>query len=274
MRSQLQMLHNRLVAGDFNDAILQDTAHRPWPMPSGPWIMRQTWNDLLFAHWPIEVRALRALVPGCFEIDSFDGRGWIGVVPFHMTNVTPRFVPVLPGLSAFPELNVRTYVRVAGKPGVYFFSLDADSAPAVKTARALFNLPYYSAAMTVRSNGAEVRYESRRRGQPDAAFDASYRGLGAAHAPRPDTIDYFLTERYCLYGLARRGGPYRLDIHHPAWPLESGQGEIRVNTMAAAAGLTLPASAPLLHFVKRQDMVGWGPVPVVNGLVPPPRSRA
>ena len=265
------MLHNLLVAGDFNDTILQDTAHRPWPMPSGPWIMRQTWNDLLFAHWPMAVRALRPLVPGCFEIDTFDGQAWIGVVPFHMTNVTARFVPPLPGLSAFPELNVRTYVRVADKPGVYFFSLDADSAPAVKTARALFNLPYYAAAMAVRIHGRGVAYESRRRSLPQAAFEATYRGLGNPRAPVPKTIEHFLTERYCLYGLDHRGAPYRLEIHHPAWLLQAAEAEIRVNTMATAAGILLPALPPLLHFVKRQDMVGWGLTPLPSPL---PRSRA
>ena len=112
---------------DFNRAILNETAHRPWPMPQRPWLMTQTWNDLLFAHWPVDASAVRERVPGAFELDLFDGQAWLGVVPFHMTNVTPRFVPALPWVSAFPELNVRTYVRVAGTPGVYFFSLDAGN---------------------------------------------------------------------------------------------------------------------------------------------------
>ena len=103
---------------DFDHAILNATAHRPWPMPSGPWVMSQTWHDLLFAHWPVDKEALRALVPSRFELDLFEGEAWVGVVPFHMTNVAPRFVPALPWVSAFPELNVRTYVRVDGKPGV------------------------------------------------------------------------------------------------------------------------------------------------------------
>lgn len=97
---------------DFNDRISEETAHRPWPMPSGPGVMTQTWNDLLFAHRPVDARPVRERVPASFELDLFDGEAWLGIVPFHMTNVAPRFVPALPWVSAFPELNVRTYVRI------------------------------------------------------------------------------------------------------------------------------------------------------------------
>ena len=244
---------------DFNHAILAETMHRPWPMPSGPWIMTQTWNDLLFAHWRVDRSVIRARVPEAFEIDTFEGEAWVGVVPFSMTNVGPRFVPALPGISAFPELNVRTYVRVGDKPGVYFFSLDAGSALAVQTARGLLNLPYYTADMHVELRDPDVHYESRRLSEPAAAFHAIYRGLGDVRPGAAGTLEYFLTERYCLYAIDRHGSPYRLEIHHPPWPLESARVEIRVNTMASAAQLGLPSSPPLLHFAKRQDMVAWAP---------------
>src|SRR5687768_11161807 len=100
------------MATDFDYRTLDVTSHRPWPMPDRPWVMTQTWHDLLFSHWPVDPAMIRAHVPTGLELDLFDGRAWIGVVPFHMTNVAPRAVPALPGLSAFPELNVRTYVRV------------------------------------------------------------------------------------------------------------------------------------------------------------------
>ena len=103
--------------------------------------MTQTWHDLLFAHWPVPAESLARLVPSPFELDLFEGRAWLGIVPFVMTNVAPRGVPALPGLSSFPELNVRTYVRVGGRPGVYFFSLDAASVLAVRAARLLLHLP-------------------------------------------------------------------------------------------------------------------------------------
>jgi hypothetical protein len=244
---------------DFNLGILNDAAHRPWPMPSRAWVMTQTWNDLLFAHWPVSADALRALVPPAFELDLFDGQAWVGVVPFHMTNVAPRFVPVLPWVSAFPELNVRTYVRVGDKPGVYFFSLDAARAVAVGAARALLNLPYFAAHMAVTPHEGQIHYQSRRDTAPAAAFTAVYRPLGNCQAPERGTLEYFLTERYCLYALNHRQVGYRLDIHHPPWPLQSAAAQIASNTMAEAAGIRLPSMEPLLHFAKRQDMVCWGP---------------
>ncbi len=224
--------------------------------------MTQSWHDLLFAHWPVDVAALRRLVPPALPIDTFDGQAWVAVVPFHMTNVSPRGVPALPFVSAFPELNVRTYVTVDGKPGVYFFSLDAGSRAAVMAARALFRLPYFAAAMTVSTTDGvsgfdNVRYSSRRNAA--AEFVASYRPTASAREPKPGTLEYFLTERYCLYTVNRRSRPRRLEIDHPPWPLQIAEAEIVTNTVAQAAGITLPPVPPLLHFAKRQDVVAWWP---------------
>jgi uncharacterized protein YqjF (DUF2071 family) len=229
-------------------------------MPDHPWVMTQTWHDLLFAHWPVDPGRLRERVPPVFELDLFDGFGWVGVIPFHMTNVAPRGVPSLPWISEFPEVNVRTYVRVHDRPGIYFFSLDAGSALAVRAARTLLNLPYFSAAMSVEVRPDGVGYKSRRQhASSDARLSAEYRPQGAGREAVKGTIEYFLAERYCLYNLDGRGAPYRLEIHHPPWRLHSAAAAFTENTMADAAGLSLPAMEPLLHFSKRQDMVAWPP---------------
>jgi uncharacterized protein len=254
---------------DFNRAILNEVSHRPWPMPDGPWVMTQTWHDLLFAHWPVDPGVLRERVPSQFDVDLFDGTGWLGVVPFHMTNVAPRGVASLPWLSEFPELNVRTYVRVGGRPGIYFFSLDAGSTLAVQAARTLLNLPYYTAAMTVREQADAIECDSRRtEGPPEATLSIAYRPLGPPFQAAPATLEYFLTERYCLYNLDHRGAPYRLDIHHPPWRLQPADAELIRNTMSDAAGLSLPDVKPLLHFSKRQDMVAWLPSALERRIVP------
>lgn len=233
--------------------------HRPWPMPSRPWVMRQTWHDLLFAHWPIAPDRMRALLPDSVTVDVFDGHAWLGIVPFHMTNVTARAVPALPWISAFPELNVRTYVTVEGKPGVWFFSLDAARALAVAAARTLFNLPYFTASMHVLVMKDAIAYESRRLSARDrpAELAAQYAPAGVGFAAAPGSLDYFLTERYCLYGVTRSRRPFRLEIHHPPWVLHRAEAVFRRNTMAEAAGLSLPATAPVLHYSRRQDMVAW-----------------
>jgi uncharacterized protein YqjF (DUF2071 family) len=235
-------------------------------MPDRSWIMTQTWHDLLFAHWPVDARALREKLPAGLPLDVYDGQAWIGVIPFHMTNVAPRGVPTVPFVSAFPELNVRTYVTLDGKPGIYFFSLDAGSSIAVAAARTLFGLPYFSATMTVDTAGGEVRYRSARDTKMPgvAEFAATYRPVGRAQSPVPGTLEHFLTERYCLYTVDGSFHARRLQIHHPPWPLQKAEATITANTMADAAGIRLPSTAPLLHFSRRQDMVAW-PMEKVGG---------
>ena len=242
---------------DFNYDILEETAHRPWPMPESPWIMTQTWHDLLFAHWPVDVTELRRHVPAGFEIDLHEGQAWLGVVPFRMSNVAPRFVPALPWVSAFPELNVRTYVRVGGRTGVYFFSLDAANPLAVRVARTMAHLPYYTADMKVEEREGWIEYQSQRGSLPRAELVARYRALGPMRPPLAASLEHFLTERYCLFTVDRASRAYTLDIHHPPWPLQEAEAQFKVNTMADAAGIRLPSTPPLLHFARRQDMVAW-----------------
>lgn len=245
---------------DFDDRVLDHTSHRPWPIRhDAPWVMTQSWHDLLFAHWRVNPKAVRARVPAVFELDLFDGAAWIGILPFHMTNVAPRGVPALPWVSAFPELNVRTYVRVGDRPGVYFFSLDAGSAAAVVAAQTLLNLPYHHATMTVSHGDDTISYRSERKTNPAAGFGASYKPLGPVFEARPGSLEYFLTERYCLYHLDHRANAYRLDIHHPPWRLQRARATFMRNTMADINGIALPFTPPLLHFAKRQDVLAWPP---------------
>jgi uncharacterized protein YqjF (DUF2071 family) len=219
--------------------------------------MRQGWDDLLFAHWPVAYAALRPLVPPALTLETHDGSAWVGVVPFSMRRVRLLPLPELPGLSSFGELNVRTYVTDGARPGVYFFSLDASNLPAVVAARIGFHLPYFHARMRATTIGDETRYASARYGCRLARFRARYRPIGPPQPAPPGTLAYFLTERYCLYTTNRRGALLRVEIQHPPWPLQPAEAEIEVNGMAAAAGIALPDTAPLLHVSRRQDMVNW-----------------
>jgi uncharacterized protein len=235
--------------------LLSSHEHRPWPLPGRPWVMSQSWHDLLFAHWRVDPRELRRVVPARLSLDLFEGDAWVGVVPFHMTNVAPRLVPEVPPLSRLIELNVRTYVRIGDKPGVYFFSLDANSRLAVAGGRALFRLPYFFASMATTRAGEVVSHRSRRlRGTP-AEWAASYWPSGPPRQVTPASLEYFLTERYCLY-TTDGDRVLRCEIHHPPWPLQDAAATIDVNTMTAAAGL-LTEGAPLLHFSRRQDVLVW-----------------
>ena len=139
--------------------------------------MEQTWNDLLFAHWPVAPENLRPLVPPVLPLDTFNGQCWAAVTPFHMTGIRGRWMPPIPGTSSFPELNVRTYVNYGGKPGVFFFSLDAASRLAVWGARAAYHLPYFYARMKVRTEKDRVHYDSFRDRFSFASQEQSNTGL-------------------------------------------------------------------------------------------------
>ena len=220
--------------------------------------MGQTWTDLLFAHWSVEPAALRRVMPPQLPPDTFDGRAWIAVTPFGVRNTRGRPTLPVPLLSAFAEINVRTYVTVGGKPGIYFFSLDAASAAAVAAARRAYRLPYFRADMSIARSAGEVHYRSRRtsRDGPAAEFRARYRPAGAQFRASPGTLEHWLTERYCLYTLDDEKRVLRGDIQHPPWPLQPADADIDVNTMTAQIAVELDG-APLLHYAGRQDVVFW-----------------
>jgi uncharacterized protein YqjF (DUF2071 family) len=231
-------------------SVTQTTDHRPWPLPAGPWVQAQTWLDLAFLHWRVAEDALRKLVSPVVTLETFEGSAWLGITPFVLSGFRVRGTPPLPVVSTFPELNVRTYVTHDGKPGIWFFSLDAASLLAVEGAKRFYRLPYHRARMSVERSGEYVHYESARAG---AAFSARYRGEGDLVHAEPGSLEQFLTERYCLY--TEDGGRlYRADIHHPPWDLQHGEAHVDLNSMAP---LKLPDEEPHVLFSPRQDVVVW-----------------
>jgi uncharacterized protein len=241
-------------------ASLARTAHRPFPLPGGSWIMGQSWLDLLFAHWRVLEATLRTVVPAAIPIDTFDGSAWIAITPFEVAAAHPRALPPFPWLSRFPELNVRTYATIDGRPGIWFFSLDAGRAAAATGARLTYRLPYRRARMAIRRSGGQIHYRSQARTAP-AALRATYEPAGPPARSAAGTLEYFLTERYCLYTLDPTGQVRRADIHHPPWPLQPAHAELAENTMTAPLGIALPDQTPLLHYSARQDVLIWPLLP-------------
>ena len=222
--------------------------------------MAQNWHDLLFAHWEVPLEKVRELVPRGLEIDTFERRAWLGVVPFRMSGVRLRGTPALPGLSAFPELNVRTYVTAGGKPGVWFFSLDAANRIAVEVARAWFHLSYFFARMRLEADGNVIRYFSQRMDQRGSGegLEMKYGAERKSFESKPGMQEYFLTERYCLYAQRPDGALLRGEIHHAPWALQPAGAEFAQNTMTRPLGVQLRGQ-PLLHFAKLQEVVVWAP---------------
>lgn len=238
---------------------LAERDHRPWEMPHRPWVMGQTWEQLLFAHWPLDPPELERIVPPQLPLDVVEGRAWVGVTPFAVKGLRVRGSAPPPGLSSFPEINVRSYVTVDGRPGIFFFSLDTSSRLGVETARRAYRLPYFHARQ--RFDGHTFVSRRVHHDGPPAEFRASYRPVGEASTAPPGSIEHFLTERYCLYTLDDKQRVWRGEIHHRPWPLQAAEAEIELNTMGDQIGLSLDAT-PLLHYSERQDVVFWRIEPV------------
>lgn len=241
--------------------------HRPFPPPAGPWVLRQKLNDLLFMHWAVAPEKLEPLLPKPLELDLYKGQAWVGMTAFRVTGLRPRGLPPMPGVSSFPELNVRTYVRHKGVPGVHFFSLDVPGRLAVNIARYAYAMPYHRAEMKAttregKSDGS-VRFRSRRlagNGDGPAEFSAAYYGLGHPREARPGSFEEFLTERYCLFAVKADGSVVvRGDIHHAPWRLQPADCEIEANTVAAAAGIDVGKQKPILHYCKNMEFYIWKP---------------
>jgi uncharacterized protein YqjF (DUF2071 family) len=226
--------------------------------PQGWPIMYQNWGKLLFMHWRIDEKLLRPLIPAPLEIETCDGSAWIGVVPFTMWGIRASFLPPIPGSSAFPELNVRTYVYHRGVPSVWFLSLDAANKLAVWGARTFYHLPYFNARMSLDQTRNTISYSSLRndRRGPPAEFQATWR-IGEAQPPTsPGSLEFFLTERYCLDS-EHRGKLYRARIHHQPWPLKRAEIVSLNSSMIESHGLPTPAGNPLLHYCERLSVEIW-----------------
>lgn len=247
---------------------LTQLAHRPWPIPPGEWLYRQAWCDLLFAHWPLDAKALRPLIPPALTIDEFEGSAWIGVVPFRMHDVARRPLPALPGLRAFPEVNLRTYVTIDGKPGVWFFSLDATNLVAVIAARRLFHVPYEWAEIRLHADAAGEGFHcvgTRRMSQQPVHFEMCYRPTGPVYQAQAGTLEHWLTERYCLYAESPRRELLRTNVQHAPWDLQPATAEVAATELFTPHGLSVEGSPTRLHFSRRIDVVAWSPERVATG---------
>lgn len=225
-----------------------------------------TWHDLLFMHWPIESELLARWLPKNLTIDTFEGQAWISVVPFRMSGVAPRWVPDIPWMSSFPELNVRTYVTVNDNPGVWFFSLDATNPIAVRAARMLFHLNYVDARIGIELEENWYRYHSVRTDKkyPPSELRVDYRPIGDSFLAEPGSLEDWLTARYCLYAASPRGQLFCGEIDHTAWKLRRAQAVIHENSMLHHYGLNATEPA-MLQFAERTEVLAWSLSPIEMG---------
>ncbi|MHC5023234.1 MAG: YqjF family protein [Planctomycetota bacterium] len=217
--------------------------------PRGRPGIRFRWLHLLFAHWPVPADVLRPMVPDALDIDTHGGNAWVGLVPFTMRDVRHTWMPPIPTMHHFHECNVRTYVSREGEAGVWFFSLDAASRLAVWGARRRWNLNYLHARMSLVREGDTIRYAVQRAGEPEVSMRCTWTAGEARPRSTPGSLVHFLTERYQLYVVDRRGRPWRGRIWHEPWRLREATLESLEDDLVAAAGIDVSGAGPphLLH---------------------------
>ena len=220
--------------------------------------MHQDWHHLLFLHWEIPAPELQAMVPPELTIDTFEGKAYVGLIPFTLSNVRPVLTPPIPFLSRFHEVNVRTYVhRDGADPGVWFFSLDTSSTLAVDGARAFYKLPYFHAQMEFDDSG-ELELISRRddpTGAKPADIHVRYQPVEGPVAPAaPGTLDHFLVERYVLYSMDKHHQLRGARVHHQPYPLQRAEVSKLEETLVWAAGIRRPDAVPIRHYAREVNV--------------------
>jgi hypothetical protein len=213
----------------------------------------QRWSDLLFAHWQVAPAQVQATLPAGLHCDTHEGRAYVGIVPFFMERIRPAFLPPLPWVSWFLELNVRTYVHDAqGLPGVWFYSLDCNQPVAVQIARRLFRLPYFHARMSARRTRGVIDYRCARHGSPEARY--RWTAAGDARAAAPGSLEFFLLERYVLFTTDAAGGIYRGRVHHEPYRYGATEVEALSTEPAKLAGFDLKGEPCSLLAAKQVDV--------------------
>jgi uncharacterized protein YqjF (DUF2071 family) len=238
---------------------MDEVTHRPWPIISKNWIIRQSWSNLLFTHWPISAELLRPHIPRSLQIDTFDGTAWLGVVVFVMDGIYLRGLSALSLTPKFAEINVRTYVQCNGKPGVYFMSLDVADWASLMFAKRWYRLPYKAAQISFQKEGRTFFCQSLRKEKAKVpiGFHANYIPDSRVYFSKKEMFDHWLTERYCFFSTDTRGNIYCGEIHHQPWPLQKVEIEICRNSLFTPFQFDLSEEKPIVHFSKGLDSLFW-----------------
>lgn len=224
-----------------------------------PWIMKQTWSDILFAHYPVPRKVLEKLVPSGLTLDTFYQTGWVTIVPYLTSSMHLRGLPPIPGMAAFPGFNVRTYVTLNGKPGVYFFSLTASNFLAAYSAKTFFRLPYSYMNMYYKKARELIIFESEKKS--GLQLLCNYKSVSAPSVADKGSMEEWLVERYCFYTVNEKGVPLRADILHEPWLLEKAEAEFQHNTLLEALNIVPNYERPILHYAKKAVVRIWPIVP-------------
>lgn len=236
------------------DDILKEKSHRPYELPEQSWAFYQEWNQILFFHWAVDAELLRPLLPKNLNLDLFERKAYVSLVPFSMQQIRPKFLPAFQPVSDFHEVNIRTYVIKDGKPGVYFFSLEAEKRFSAFVSRNLSGMPYEKAEIQ-RSEGKYVSSNAFRKFFLDVEF-----AIKEKRADKTE-IEKFLTERYAAY-VDIKGKLFRYDIHHKEWEIKTVDIQ-KLHLDYRLPGLEFAQKQPdLVHYSDGVEVLAWPKVKV------------
>lgn len=229
--------------------ILESTSHRQYPLPKKGWQQYQERHDSIFMHWKVNASVLRALVPQGLEIDTLGDTAWITIVAFSVRNLQVPVIPPMPFYSDFHEVNVRTYVKRNGIPGIYFLSIEAQKLVPVLMARLLAGLPYVRSDIT--RNGSSIHSKNKER---MLELDLKYHPKEQLN--RKSELDIWLTERHALYQ-EEGGSLYRIDVHHKEWSLQSAKLKHKVVRYPIIGNSYYAGKPNLAHYASEVRVLIW-----------------
>jgi uncharacterized protein YqjF (DUF2071 family) len=218
-------------------------------MPYEKWIMKQSWKNVFFIHLPVSAPSLRPHIPSCLDLDVYEGEPWISLVLFTIEGIYLKGIP-FSVVSAFPEINVRTYISYNKRPGVFFLSLDAKHWATYTIAKKWYHLPYYESQISVKQTNQFTSYNSIRKDRKvvPAEFKGTLKSLSETFYSKQNSLEYWLTERYYLYSSNQGKDAFRAKIHHEPWQLQEAKAEINANTLISSMNILPLNEDPIVHF--------------------------
>ena len=213
-------------------------SHVVCPAPVQHPVMKQQWRDLAYIHWAYEPAVVQALLPEGIEVDTFDGKAWVGLIPFSMRNISFPLIPPVPYFGSFPEVNVRTYVKRNGVPGVWFFSLDVNRLIPAFVARTTYFIPYCWGKASHKKVEAKLLTSVARR-WPSKSSSRIELSIGE-RIESPSDLAHFLSARWGLYSKGFSGKLRYAPVDHEPWQLYEASIVSLDDHLVIAAGLPAP----------------------------------
>ena len=212
------------------------------------WTMTQVWENVLFAHWSLPMEVVRKHIPAELEVDTFNGEAWVGVILFKMNGFKLRFTPFRYPFS-FPEINLRTYVKVNERPAIFFMTLDAADPLVVSVAKRWYRLPYFHAKMSFSKQEDMISFHSERKSVGDSVvIGGEFYPVSEQFVPKDGSIDHWLTERYVYFNKDPNNHIYWGEVYHEPWQLRKVSGKFSDNTLLHPYQIELPGEPHLLHY--------------------------